>query len=329
VSTPLHHPLQRRQRGTALLLAMLTVALVATLSSAAYWHQWQAWSVEQAQRQQAQTSWLLTGALDWARLILREDARASAVDHLAEPWALPLEETRISTFLAPDSTSSEGPQLEAFLAGQVEDLQGKLNFRNLVDADPSQPKASAADVDVFAKLFTSLNLPLQELQSATQGLIRALTPVTPENPQVQPLLPERFEQLVWLGLSRTSLERLAPYATWLPERTVLNLNTCEALTLYASVPGLELSQATAAIQQRRQQHFATVTDALAALGASGSGAKPERFSTTSRYFLVSGQLRLDDLTVRERSLVSRNGILIQTVWRERGTLAVGNTGQSR
>ena len=64
------------QRGAALLLAMLTVALVATLSSAALWQQWRALSIESAERQRLQASWILGGALDWARLILREDSVA-------------------------------------------------------------------------------------------------------------------------------------------------------------------------------------------------------------------------------------------------------------
>ena len=100
-----------RQRGAALLAAMLTVALVATLAAGALWQQWRTIEVESAERQRAQARWLLTGALDWARVILREDARASGAnagsDHLAEPWAVPLQEARLSSFLSalPDGSS--------------------------------------------------------------------------------------------------------------------------------------------------------------------------------------------------------------------------------
>ncbi|HVR51394.1 MAG TPA: type II secretion system minor pseudopilin GspK, partial [Pseudorhodoferax sp.] len=38
------------QRGAALLLAMLTVTLVATFAAAALWQQWRAVEVEQAER---------------------------------------------------------------------------------------------------------------------------------------------------------------------------------------------------------------------------------------------------------------------------------------
>ena len=88
------------QRGAAILTAMLTVVLVATLASAMLWQQWRGVEVETAQRTRVQSAWILTGALDWARLILREDARQGGADYLSEPWAVPLAPARLSTFLA-------------------------------------------------------------------------------------------------------------------------------------------------------------------------------------------------------------------------------------
>ena len=92
--------MKARQTGAALLAAMLTVTLVASLAAAALWQQWRSIEVESAERTRQQSLWVLTGALDWARLILREDARSGGADHLGEPWAVPLEEARLSTFLA-------------------------------------------------------------------------------------------------------------------------------------------------------------------------------------------------------------------------------------
>ena len=70
-----------RQRGAAILAAMLTVVLVAALASAALWQQWRSVEVETARRTRVQSAWVLTGALDWARLILREDGRRGGPDH--------------------------------------------------------------------------------------------------------------------------------------------------------------------------------------------------------------------------------------------------------
>ena len=87
----------RRQRGAALLLAMLILTLVATMASGMVWQQWRAIQVESAERARTQSAWILSGALDWARLILREDARTGGADHLGEPWAVPLAEARLSS----------------------------------------------------------------------------------------------------------------------------------------------------------------------------------------------------------------------------------------
>ena len=122
-----------RQTGAALLAAMLTVALVAAFAAAALWQQWRAVEIEAAERARLQSAWILTGALDWARLILREDARSGGADHLAEPWAVPLQEARLSTFLAADrNNTTDNDADQTFLSGQIIDLQSLLNVNNLV-----------------------------------------------------------------------------------------------------------------------------------------------------------------------------------------------------
>src|ERR1035438_1823437 len=80
------------QAGAALLTAMVIVALIATLATSMIWQQWRAVQVEAAERSRVQSAWILSGALDWARLILREDARNGGTDDLGEPWAVPLAE---------------------------------------------------------------------------------------------------------------------------------------------------------------------------------------------------------------------------------------------
>jgi general secretion pathway protein K len=124
-----------RQRGAAILVAMLVVTLVATLAAGLQWRQWRMLQQESAARAQSQASWVLVGALDWARLILREDARSAGIngviDHLGEPWALPLKEAKLSSFLAADSLAEPGVD-EAYLSGSIVDAQSKINLTNLI-----------------------------------------------------------------------------------------------------------------------------------------------------------------------------------------------------
>ena len=309
-----------RQRGAALLLAMLTVALVASISAAAYWQQWRSQQLEQTARERAQSLWLLTGALDWSRLILREDARASSVDHLAEPWAIPLQETRLSSFLTgAESTQVDDGMLDARLSGGISDEQGKLNFRNLIDATGEQVQLVAVERQSFVRLFAALGLPSTELQQLLQGL-RAAYDSDPANAEQRLLRPQRLEQLAWFGLSRKTLERLAPYATWLPEPTPLNLNTASALALHASLAGLDLGQAQALVAQRERRHFASASELGEQLPAIAAELKPQRHGVTSRYFRVRGLLQIDGAALEQDALVLRNGIQVRVLWRAHGGL---------
>ena len=147
----------RAQKGAALLMAMLTVALVATLASAALWQNWRQVEIEIAERGRSQTAWMMTGALDWTRLILREDAlsaQAAGVDHLGEPWALPVQESRLSSFLSQDQRWREG-DAEVFLSGHITDAQSRLNLRNLVEDGKIVPSEWAS----WRRLVERLNPP--------------------------------------------------------------------------------------------------------------------------------------------------------------------------
>ena len=307
------------QAGAALLTAMLTVALVASLAAGALWQQWRSVEVEAAERARVQSLWLLTGALDWARLILREDARSGGADYLSEPWAVPLEEARLSTFLAADKKSDpddEASASQTFLSGLITDLQSRLNVTNLVESDG---KVSEPSLKAFAKLFELLGLPPGELQVLVENLRLALD-TSPENAASQqaPLLPQRIEHLVWLGLSPPSLAVLRPYITLLPVRTPVNLNTASATVLSACIPSLEMGQAQRLVNTRQANHFKTLAEVTAQLGQTAVPLNESQHSVNSRFFEVQGRLRLDQAVVEEHSVVQRDGLEVKTLWRDRG-----------
>jgi general secretion pathway protein K len=312
------------QAGVALLTAMLTVTLVATFASAALWQQWRSVEIESAERSRTQMQWVLNGALDWSRLILQEDGRLGEVDHLSEPWALPLQEARLSSFLALDPNNTDDA-MEAFLSGQISDQQALLNVRNLVqDGKPNKAAAQA-----FARLFELLHLPQSQLQLLRDQLL-ATDAATADNtadnamPASAPLQPYRLEQLVWLGLPASTLRALSPYCTLLPVATPVNLNTAGAEVLHAALPDLELARARQLVAQRATAHFKTVVEALQAAGvtlAPADMAEQKQFSVGTHYFAVRGRLRLGDSAVQELSLVERSGAAVKVIWRQREALA--------
>ena len=308
---PLH-----RQCGAALLAAMLTVTLVATFAAAALWQQWRGVELETAERNRVQAAWILLGALDWSRLILREDGLNGGPDHLAEPWAIALQEARLSTFLAAGgNNASLDPSYDtrdAFLSGQVLDAQARLNAANLV----VDGKVSASAVASFARLFALLGLQAEMATELAAQMQKAQASSAGES---APLMPRRMEDLVWLGLPQALVPLLAPYVTLLPTATPVNLNTASAEVLYASGATTDLADAQRLVSARQKTHFKNVSDASKLLG-SGDSLNTVNFSIGSRFFEVRGRLRLDQTTVEERSLLQRDDGAVRTLWRERGTV---------
>jgi general secretion pathway protein K len=314
-----------RQHGAALITAMLTVTLVATFATAALWQQWRSVEVEAAERTRVQSAWVLTGALDWARLILREDARAGGADYLSEPWAVALQEARLSTFLAADrnntadTDSTEGSAMQAaFLSGQITDLQSRMNLLNLVD----NGKVSEVELLAFGKLFDFLGLPPQQLATLADNLrLASIDPRTDASiGPFAPLMPQKLEQLAWLGLPRATVVALGPFVTLLPVRTPVNLNTAPAEVIYAMIPALEMADAQRLVQGRSQSHLRTLTDANDIVMALSGQLSDTRHSVVSRFFEVRGRLRLDQVVVEERSVLQRDGLDVKTLWRERGAV---------
>lgn len=304
----------RRERGAALLAAMLTVTLVATLAATALWQQWRSVEVEAAERARVQSAWLLTGALDWARLILRQDANAGGADHLAEPWAVPLQEARLSTFLSTDSSTADADR-DAFLSGQITDLQGRMNLTNLIE----DGKVSIPASQTLARLFDQLGLPATDLTQLTLQLLAASQVVKPgEAPNQQsPLMPRTVDQLAWLGLSKATVNALKPFVTFLPERTPLNINTASAEVIQATVPGVEMADATRLVSARERAHFATLADAARLVPAIGDSGVGNLLAVNSRFFEVRGRVRLDQAVVEEVSVVQRDGLTVRTLMRSR------------
>lgn len=311
------------QRGAALLSAMVTVALVASLASAALWTQWRQVEVETAERTRAQNLWLMAGALDWTRLILAEDARsAQSADHLGEPWALPVQESKLSTFLSQDQAWREGDP-EVYLSGQITDAQSRLNLASMVQDGRPTPEALAA----WTRLFERLDLPMAELQALVQlwpqALAAAQAVAPPGKPPANnalnqaPLLPQRLEQLAWVGLSANTIARLRPYATVLPFATPVNLNTAPALVLEAVIPGLDATSARQLVARRSQKPWTSLQAAAEAMGTAGRLLDERQHAVRSRFFEIHGRLRMDRLVQDELALVEREGPQVRMLWRVR------------
>ena len=315
-----------RQRGAALLTAMIIVALIATLAASMLWQQYRAVQVEAAERARTQSAWILSGALDWARLILREDAKTgSLVDHLGEPWAVPLAEARLSTFLAADKNNTDDAP-DAFLSGAITDLQGRFNLANVVVGNTIDPAQLAA----LQRLCAAIGISADAATRIANGL-RDAAPPQPPDPAASkaataatvadpPLLPRSVAQLAWFGLDAGAVRALEPFVTILPpqgQQTKINANTAPREVLVAAIEGLDLATAERVVQARQRAPFDREAKIKELVGATMSPESLARLSVGSSFFEVRGRLRLGDVVLEQRSLVQRRGIDVYVLQKER------------
>jgi general secretion pathway protein K len=309
------------QRGAALLLALLILTLVATMAVSMVWQQWRALQVETAERARTQSAWILSGALDWARLILREDAKeGGGTDHLGEPWAVPLAEARLSSFLAADRDNNapdSADALDAFLSGSITDAQSHWNLRRLINADGDVVPAELA---VLRRLSEAAQLPsglADELAAAAQRAWGQSSASDAEDTSL--IAPQRLSQWRWAGVDPQALARLEPWVVILPDPAArLNVNTAPAEVIAAVVDGMSTSSARRLVQDRQRQPIKALGQ-----GDSLSYFPPppqtnfDMLTIASNYFIVRGRLRLENQALEERSLIKRVNLDVVTLSRER------------
>ncbi len=313
------------ERGAALLLAMIIVALVATITAGMVWQQNRAVQVEAAERARTQAAWVLHGALDWARLILREDQRANQqrtqpYDSLDEPWATPLEEARLSTFLAADKDNNADGGPEAFISGAIADAQARFNLRGLVDA---AGKADPVQVAALQRLCDLVGAPGDAAKAIAKAmgdahLLQASAGTA--GAADAPLAAQRLSDLAWAGVAPATLALLEPVAVMLPVATPVNLNTASRAVLVAAIDGIDPGSAERLVQARQRKAFVTPDEALSLLSPPPA-LDPLRVSVTTSYFEVAGRLRLEERVVEERSLLVRRNNRVDVLRRERRSFA--------
>lgn len=287
-------------RGAALIIAMLVAALAAVvaMSIAASQQQWAA-SVTQ-RRDQVQAQALALAGVQWARQIMFDDAAQGAIDHLNEPWALPLPATPI-----------ENGSIE----GRIIDAQGLLNVNDLGASTPAGSIARGR----FTRLFASLGLPSAladtlgdwvDADNATRenGAEDAwyLAQMPPSLAANAPMLRASEAALV-KGITPAALDVLLPNMTALPTEAPLNVNTAPPAVLATVADGLAGSGIAALVATRTQRPFSSIADFRTRLPQGVVLGDESTLSVSSNYFLVMVRARQGDTQARARALLKRGG----------------------
>ncbi len=299
-------------KGVALITALITAGLIATLAAQSLGQRGRLLRQEQMMRQTSHRQWLVRNAFEWAAERLREDGQGrAAVDHLAEPWALAVQNMPLNRLMARvdpsigigSAATEDGP---ITVSVSISDAQARLNLLNLLEGSAPSPTW----MTVFTRLFELLGLPAEELDRLVQSLVRASAGTDPRFSGAAPLMPQRADDLSWLGLSPASLDALSPYVVVLPGRLPVNLNTAGATVLQAV---LDLpATAVLALLQRRQER------PLTELSETGLKEKVDasRHAVASQFFEVAVRIESrEQWALRGRALFLRQGDKVLLLWR--------------
>ncbi len=215
-------PAMRRQKGIALITAVLITALIAVLAVT---------MISEQQLDIRRTGNILDRAQAWqfalgmetiAHLALRKDAENNKTDHRMEEWNKPVQ------FPAPDGAEGD------MIGGRIEDLQGRFNLNNLVN--------EKGDIDVqqlqqFKRLLTQIDLAPGLAERVADWIDAGSTPhgldgaEDDEYTRLDPSYRTGNTRLVspselLLILSKEEYQKLADFVTVLPtrKRTKINVN---------------------------------------------------------------------------------------------------------
>lgn len=325
-----------RQQGVAVITALLLTTLAVTIVASLFWQQQvQVRSIEN-QRTQLQKQWILRGAIDWARLILRSDV--NQVDYAGDPWAIPLAEVRLDDFV--ENGKQDADASSATLSGFIVDAQSRFNLNTLIRGGSTSP----ADLEAFTRLLGNLRIEsAAQLAEATAAYltsarmpvpiqplaaVQANAPASSTQTTASPATTPRMMALVQVddllainGFTSETVNRLKDYVTVLPSGdNSINVNTASAEVISAIVPGLSLSDAAAVVASRDRAYFKDRADFLNRLPSSVTSVPAARnigaIDVKTQYFLVNGKVKLNNAVLESQSLVNRPviGGQVKVIW---------------
>lgn len=306
-----------RQRGVAVVTAMLLTTLAISIVASLFWQQQVQVRSMENQRLQSQTKWIQRGALDWASVILRVN-NTSNYTSLDQVWATPLAETRLDQYI--ERERIQGENFDASLSGQVLDATARYNLNNLA----KNGMVDKAEIEVMRRLLTNLRLearlaqPIAEFVAAGQPLVAEPpidgTPPVAQKPRTgAPMRLERVDDLLMVpGLKPEAVERLRPFVIVLPaSNTDVNVNTAAPEVLAAVLPGSSMAEANSIVAQRQRVPWADVGIFKASLQNMPAESQP-KITVKSTYFLVQSRIRLDRAALDAESLVRVGGNLVNS-----------------
>lgn len=302
--------LRSRQRGVALIIALLVVALATIVIAALLDRGELSLARTRNQLRLAQAQAYAQGLEAYAARVLQLSAQQAAPDSNSSAWAVPLPST---------------PVPQGTISATMRDRNGCFNLNNLLDTGGLQ---STQWTDLFGHLLRALKLDPNLAQVVVDWML--VNPVSSAAngdgfylAQPVPYRTARHdfrhvsELRLIRGIDGPTYAALAPHVCALPVGTKININTATVPVLMILTNDMTEEQAKS-IWQNGHANYIDVSEVLGKL----PGVNLQLFDVHSDHFLARGDIVLDGLPFTFYSLIERidggSGGGIRVIQRSRG-----------
>ena len=301
-----------RQRGVALLTALLVVALATVLLAGILDDSNSGLARTRNLVRAQQADALAAGLEEWAlQVLLRDLANDGPRDYRDDSWAGGIPPTDVPG---------------GKVTGRMTDLGGRFNLNNLV----VNGARDAVAAERYARLLRALKLD----PAIAESTIDYLDPdidreidgaedqhyllQDPPRRAANRAMAHASELRLVRGVTREAWAALAPHVVAVPAGTVVNVNTATPPVLMSLAEGLGEAAAKRLAENARYQDISGFIAELGQLGlppvtAAGIGI-------SSEYFLARADLQLDGIPFGYSSIVERREGRLRVIARARGSL---------
>jgi general secretion pathway protein K len=316
---------RHRQRGVALILAVLISALAVMLAASVSFKDY----LDQRRTGNAfamdQGFEVALGGEAWAADSLRRDKQQSSkTDDFTEEWATPI----------PPIPLDDG---QGEFEGVLEDMQGRFNLNSLVTLEGGELKVDQIAVQRFERLLELLEMEPKWAKIIADWIdsdMNAEFPDGAEDPTYTGLSPpyrtanmpltRASELLAITGFDLGRYRKLEPFVTALPVGTTINLCTASPELLDALVPGRrEFTQSREnTTETRKSRCFPTIDDFKSGLSTEQTQEliQGKVIDQTSSYFRATIWVTIGTTQYTLYSLLYRSGNngLVRPILRSHG-----------
>jgi general secretion pathway protein K len=313
-----HESMRRRgrQRGVALITAVLMVALATMLAVDVGFRGFLDQRRSSTLLAMDQALQVALGAEAWAADFLKKDLQDSQTDHLGEIWARPLPPLPI-----------DGGSVE----GRLEDMQGRFNLNNLVNPDGTSNPAAVKQLE---RLFAMLEIEPSWASAVADWVDADTQPGFPDGaedsvytgqnpPHLAANMPvTRVSEIMVLpGFGAERYLRVRPYLAALPVGTPLNVCTAPGMVLDALTEGSREFGLNPQdlVTRRKDACFPTLEDLRGALGDVAYNELKDSLTESSKYFRATAWVTIGTTQFTLYSLLARSPGSVRPVLRSFGS----------